>query len=72
MLVLSRKAGEKIMIGDDLTLVVLEVKPSRVKLGFEAPGQVGIFRGELLSSHSPGAQDHDAIAEQPRSAAANS
>jgi carbon storage regulator len=47
MLILSRKRGEKVVIGLGVTVTVLEVVGGRVRLGFEAPGQVGIFRGEL-------------------------
>ena len=48
MLVLTRKIGEKIHIGDDVTLTVVEVTPGRVRIGFDAPSKVRIFRHELL------------------------
>jgi carbon storage regulator len=47
MLVLSRKRGEKIVIGGDVTLTVLEVRGDRVKLGFTAPAEVPIHREEI-------------------------
>jgi len=47
MLVLSRKPNETIHIGDEITLVVLDVRGSRVCLGIEAPHEVAIRRGEL-------------------------
>lgn len=47
MLVLSRKVGEKLHIGDDIVLTVTMVKGNRVKLGIEAPENVRIVRGEL-------------------------
>jgi carbon storage regulator len=47
MLVLSRKSGEKVVISVGVTVTVLEVVGGRVRLGFEAPDQVGIRRGEL-------------------------
>lgn len=47
MLVLSRKPGEKIHIGDNITITVTYVKGNRVKLGIEAPEDVSIVRGEL-------------------------
>ncbi|MBI2823120.1 MAG: carbon storage regulator [Planctomycetia bacterium] len=47
MLVLSRKAGEKIRIGDEITIVVNRVTGSRVSVGIEAPPHVRIVRGEL-------------------------
>ena len=47
MLVLSRKRGEEILIGNDITVTVLEVRGDRVKLGFSAPGEVPIHRAEV-------------------------
>ena len=49
MLVLSRKEGEKLVIGDGITLVVSKISGNRVTLGIEAPADVKIFRGELAS-----------------------
>ena len=47
MLVLSRKVGEKLVIGDNITVVVSRVAGNRVTLGVEAPPEVRIIRGEL-------------------------
>jgi len=47
MLVLSRKIGEKLVIGDNITVVVSRVAGIRVTLGIEAPTEVRIIRGEL-------------------------
>ncbi len=47
MLVLSRKVGQRIVIGDNITLVVNRVSGNRVTLGIEAPDDVHIMRGEL-------------------------
>jgi carbon storage regulator len=47
MLVLSRKPGEKVVIGDGITLTVVEVGGGRVRLAFDAPDQVRILRAEL-------------------------
>jgi carbon storage regulator len=52
MLVLTRKIGERILIGDDITITVVEAGRSRVKLGIEAPAGHRILRSELL----PGAE----------------
>jgi carbon storage regulator len=52
MLVLSRKAGERVYMGDDIEVIVLEVRGDRVKLGFNAPGGLPIQRGELHSAAS--------------------
>jgi carbon storage regulator CsrA len=47
MLILSRKVGERIVIGNDITVVVNRVAGDRVTLGLEAPPDVHILRGEL-------------------------
>ena len=47
MLALSRKPGEQVVIGNDITLTVVEVKGNRVRLAFDAPDQVRIRRAEL-------------------------
>lgn len=47
MLILRRKVGEKIVIGDGITVVVTRVSGARVTLGIEAPAAVHIVRGEL-------------------------
>jgi carbon storage regulator CsrA len=55
MLVLSRKVGEKIAIGDEIVLVINRVSGSRVSIGIEAPDHVRIVRGELSFDADPGA-----------------
>ena len=50
MLVLSRKADQEIKIGDNITVRILGVKGNTVRIGFEAPKEVDIVRGELLLS----------------------
>lgn len=47
MLVLSRKSGERIHIGDDITIEVRRVAGNRVTLALEAPRNIRILRGEL-------------------------
>lgn len=47
MLVLSRKRGERVVIGQDIHVTVLEVRGGRVKLGFECPMEVPIHRQEV-------------------------
>ena len=47
MLILSRKVGERIVIGDGVVLVVKRILGQRVTLGIEAPKSVHIVRGEL-------------------------
>ncbi len=47
MLVLSRRPGEKVVIGNGITLTVVEIRGNQVRLGIDAPDQVRILRGEL-------------------------
>ena len=47
MLALSRKAGESIIINNDIEIVVLDVKGEQVKIGINAPKTVPIFRKEI-------------------------
>ena len=47
MLVLTRKEGERVVIGSDITVTVLEVRGERVKLGFRSPAEVPIHREEV-------------------------
>lgn len=47
MLVLSRKCGEKVVIGDQIVVTVTQVRHGKVKIGIEAPKNVSIVRGEL-------------------------
>ena len=51
MLVLSRKLGEKIIIGDNIILTVVKIDRNQIRLGIEAPRDVPIFREEMLVSH---------------------
>jgi carbon storage regulator len=47
MLVLTRKLGQSIIIGDDVKVTVLEIKGSQVKLGVEAPQSITVHREEI-------------------------
>ncbi len=47
MLVLSRKKNERIIIDDRIIITVVEVKPDKVRLGFDAPANVPIHREEI-------------------------
>ena len=48
MLVLSRRVGESIVVGDDVTVTVLEVRGDVVRIGIDAPRSVRVHRAELL------------------------
>ncbi len=47
MLVLSRKPGERLVIGDDIVLVINKIAGNRVTIAIEAPRDVRVVRGEL-------------------------
>jgi carbon storage regulator len=47
MLVLTRKKDQSIMIGDDIEIVVVEIKGNQVKLGINAPRNVTVYRAEV-------------------------
>ena len=47
MLILTRKLGERITIGNDITITLLEIKGSQIKLGIEAPQSISIHRQEI-------------------------
>jgi len=48
MLVLSRKVGDKIYIGDDIVVTITDVQGGNVRIGIDAPKNIDIVRGELL------------------------
>ena len=49
MLVVSRRAGDSVVIGDDVTVSVLEVRGDVVRIGIDAPRSVAVHRSELLA-----------------------
>ncbi|WP_051347160.1 carbon storage regulator CsrA [Thiomicrorhabdus chilensis] len=54
MLVLTRREGEAMLIGDNIRLSVIAVKGGQVRIGIEAPKEVAVHREELLSQDSTG------------------
>jgi carbon storage regulator len=48
MLVLTRKVGEKLMIGDDTVVMIVKIDRNHVRIGIEAPPEVPIYREEIL------------------------
>jgi carbon storage regulator len=64
MLVLTRKPGQSIMIGDGIEVQVLSVAGEKVRLGITAPREVGIFRHEVyerIEAQEPSPATEDAV-----------
>ena len=65
MLILTRKLGESIAIGDGIKVTLLEVQGKQVKIGVQAPGNVAIHRQEIYEKiqqenlHATGASEQD-------------
>ena len=47
MLILTRKVGESVLVGDDISITVLSVRGNQVKLGVQAPKEVSVHREEI-------------------------
>jgi carbon storage regulator len=62
MLILSRKINEKIMIGEDISISIIEIRGDQVRIGVDAPKMVKVFRQEVF----------DAIMAENRAAAQSS
>lgn len=67
MLVLSRRVGESVVVGDDVTITVLEVRGDVVRVGIDAPRSVSVHRAELLaqleeSNRTAASPSDDAVA----------
>jgi carbon storage regulator len=50
MLILSRKVNEKIMIGEDISVSIIEVRGDQVRIGVDAPKTVKVFRQEVFDA----------------------
>jgi carbon storage regulator len=57
MLVLSRKKNESIIINNDITIVVVEIRGDKVRLGVEAPKEVPVHRREVYDAIKRAAQE---------------
>ena len=57
MLILTRRVGETVMIGDDVTVTVLGVKGNQVRIGVNAPRDVAVHREEIFERITREEQD---------------
>jgi carbon storage regulator len=58
MLILSRRINEKVLIGDDISISIIEIRGDQVRVGIDAPKKIKVFRQEVF----------DAIKEENRAA----
>ncbi|MDR3170546.1 MAG: carbon storage regulator CsrA [Treponema sp.] len=50
MLILSRKVNEKIMIGDDISISIIEIQGDHIRIGVDAPKAIKVFRQEVFDT----------------------
>ena len=65
MLVMRRRAGDTILIGEDIQIEIIDISPTRVKIGITAPAETPIVRKEVLIT-----RQQNLTAAQPVSGAA--
>ena len=68
MLILTRRVGETVMIGNDVTVTVLGVKGNQVRVGINAPKTVAVHREEIydrIKREQEGTGDNDSEPEAP-------
>ena len=61
MLILTRRVGESLMIGDDVTITVLGVKGNQVRIGVKAPKEVAVHREEILNRIEEASAEKESI-----------
>ncbi len=63
MLALSRKPGERILIGDDVVITVVRIGPNNVRVGIEAPREMSIVREELCVRDAAEAESAERVVD---------
>ena len=71
MLVLTRKQGEKILIGDDIVITVLDVRGDSIRLGVDAPRGISIQRAEILKAVGDANREANVAADRSDAAVAD-
>ena len=66
MLILTRRVGETVMIGDEVTVVVLGVKGNQVRMGITAPRTVAVHREEIFERIKREEHEDDGSASEPK------
>lgn len=74
MLVLTRRPGESIVVGQDIVVTVIEIKGGQVRIGIDAPREIDVYREEIyeqvrqenLNAVANADRIRDAVRDQPR------
>ncbi|ADB48455.1 carbon storage regulator CsrA [Conexibacter woesei] len=66
MLIITRRPGEKIVLGDDITVTVMEVSGQTVRLGIDAPKELPIYREEIWAAVKRENQAAATAADMPK------